>query len=284
MRRKTAVVIAAAALIALGIVAFFTLDDSIDPARTAVVAAKTGNSAAPQAARKPGSDIPFSASRTPAPVDPAFGVAHKTAPPQPIPAKAPVRGMLAGLLQQAKAQPPSAEAAISAYELLTMCRRRASDPPKELDPNAPDCTGVSEADWADAPRLLKLAAELGNERAQLTYAQRLIGLGREPAELAPNREEMVAVQEKARQYLNTLAERGNVDGMWFLSESMRLGEISEPNLTMAYAYKYAVARAGGYPYTIDSELAQLESQLSPAEQAKARDFANQLIARCCTRK
>ena len=284
MRRRTAVVTAAAALIALGIAAFFTLDDSVDPVRTAVATQKTESSAASQAARNNASDIPFSPSRTAAPAAALPGVAHKTPPPQPLPPRAPVRGMLAGLLQQANAQPPNADAAIRAYELLTTCRRRAANPPKEDDPGAPDCSGVGEADWADAARLLKLAAELGNERAQLTYAQRLVGLGREPAELAANREEMTAVHEKARQYLNTLAERGNVDGMWFLSESLRLGEISEPNPTMAYAYKYAVARAGGYPYTIDSELAQLESQLSPAEQAKARDFANQLIARCCTKK
>ena len=284
MRRRTAVTLAAGALIALGIAAYLTLDDAIDPARTAVVVAKT-EGADSSAARKDASAIPFSPSRMQPPAaDPGPGVPHKTAPAAALPPRAPARAILTGLLQQANGQPPNAEAAISAYELLTRCRRLAADPPKEPDPAAPDCTGVGPEDWKDAARLLKMAAEMGNERAQLTYAQRMVGVGREPDELAPNREDLAAVHEKARQYLNTLAERGNVDGMWFLGESMRLGEISEPNLTMAYAYKYAVARAGGYPYTIDAELTRLESQLSAAEQAKARDFANQLIARCCTKR
>ena len=280
MKRRTAVTLAAAALIALGIVAFLTLDDAVDPARTAV-ATKATDAAATAPTPRRADTIPFSPSRT---NGPGPGVPHKTAPPALIAPRAPARSILTGLLQQANAQPPDAEAAISAYELLTRCRRLAQNPPKEPDPNAPDCSGIGEEDWKDSARLLKLAAELGNERAQLTYAQRMIGLGREPDELASSREETVAVHEKARQYLNTLAERGNVDGMWFLGESLRAGEISEPNPTMAYAYKYAVALAGGYPYTIDSELTRLESQLSPAEQAKGRDFATQLIARCCSKR
>ncbi|HET9653160.1 MAG TPA: hypothetical protein VFP36_13255, partial [Usitatibacter sp.] len=88
--------------------------------------------------------------------------------------------------------------------------------------------------------------------------------------------------QKAREYLNGLSERGNVDAMWFLGESLRLGDTSPQDLTMAYAYKYAVARTGAYPHTIDSELAMLESRLGPEEQDRARRFADQLIARCCT--
>jgi hypothetical protein len=252
MKRRTAVTLAAAALIALGVAAFLTLDDSIDSARTAVVA-KKADDAANQAPRSV-STIPFSPSRSQQSNAGSPGVPHKTQLRPTAAPHAPARSILAGLLQQADGQPPNAEAAISAYELLLRCKRIAEDPPKEPDPNAPDCSGVGEADWKDATRLLKLAAELGNERAQLTFAQRLIGLGRDPFELAATREETIAAHEKARQYLNTLAERGNVDGMYFLSESLRHGEISEPNPTMAYAYKYAVALAGGYPYTIDSEL------------------------------
>ena len=282
MSRRTAwVALAVAMLMALGVIAFLVLDDSVDSARTALVT-KNAQAAAKQAAQQASPGIPFSPSRQSA--NPAPGVPHKTAPAAALPPHAPARAMLTGLLQQANAQPPNAEAAISAYELLTRCRRLAANPPAEPDPNSPDCTGIGEADWKDAARLLKLAAELGNERAQLTYAQRLVGVGREPDELAGNREDLVAVHEKARQYLNVLAERGNVDGMWFLGESLRSGEISEPNLTLAYAYKYAVALAGGYPYTIDSELTRLESQLPAAEQAKGRDFATQLISRCCSKR
>lgn len=283
MRRRT--VWAAIALVVIGaaIAAWLLVDDKVDAARTAVVAKRAGD-APTQAPRPDAAAIPFSASRIEAPAAAGPGVPHKTSPPLVLAPKAPARSILTALLEKARAQPPNAEAAISAYELLTRCRRIAQDPPKEPDPNAPDCQGIGEGDWKDAASLLKLAAELGHERAQLTYAQRLIGIGRDPDELAPTREEVAGVHEKARQYLNSLAERGNVDGMWFLGESMRSGEISEPNLTMAYAYKYAVARAGGYPYTIDSELTRLESQLSPAEQAKGRDFADRLIQRCCTKR
>lgn len=283
MKRRTAMTLAAAAPIALGVIAFFTLDDAIDPARTAV-AAKSADAAAKRAPRA-ASTIPFSPPRSQAAAAaPGPGVPHKTAPPAPLAPGAPVRSMLAALLQQAQGQPPNADAAIAAYELLTRCRRMAENPPKEPDPNAPDCTGIGEADWKNASSLLKLAAEMGNERAQLTFAQRLIGLGRDPGEIAATHDEITAAQEKARQYLNGLAERGNLDGMYFLSESLRHGEISEPNPTLAYGYKYAVALAGGYPYSIDAELTRLESHLSPSEQTKGRDFARQLIARCCAKR
>lgn len=280
--RRIAWAAVAVAVAALAAGAWLFIDDLVDePEASASTKASQANRA--ETPRRPGDAIPFSPSRTnPQVIGP--GVPHKTPPAASIPPRAPMRSMLTAYLQKANAQPPNAEAAISAYELLTQCRRLAANPPAEPDPNAPDCDGVTEADWKDAPRLLKLAAELGNERAQLTYAQRLIGIGREPDELAATREELAATHQKARQYLESLAERGNVDGMWFLGESLRLGESSEPNYAMAYAYKYAVARAGGYPYTIDSELMRLESQLSPADQARAREFADKLIARCCSKR
>lgn len=282
MNRRTAWAAVAVAIAIAAAVAWRFANDS-DEAPRSVARVNAPGADAPQAAPR-NNAIPFAPSRADAAAQPGPGVPHKTAPPAVLPPHAPAKAILAGLLQQANAQPPNAEAAMSAYELLTRCRRLATDAPRGPDPNAPDCSGISEADWKDAARLLKLAAEMGNERAQLTFAQRLLGVGRDPDELAANREELAASHEKARQYLNTLAERGNVDGMWFLGESMRTGDASEPNLMMAYAYKYAVARAGGYPYTIDSELARLESQISPADQAKARDFADRLIARCCSKK
>lgn len=283
-RRRAWAALAVVMVVVAGAAAWIAAPNADDAATTQSTAEAPRRSAAPpQAARRPDDPIPFSPSRTPAaPAEPSPGMAHKTPPAQPLP-RAPMRSVVAGLLQQANAKPPNAEAAISAYEILTQCRRLAQNPPGAPDAQVPDCSGLTEADWHDAARLLKLAAELGNERAQLTYAQRMIGLGRDPSELASNREELSEANQKARDYLNVLAERGNVDGMWFLGESLRHGETSEQNLTMAYAYKYAVARAGGYPYTIDSELARLESQLSAQDQARARDFADRLIARCCSR-
>ena len=283
MKRRNAWAAITAAALIMATAAWLYTGEGRDEASRSAAAVNAPGADAPQAARQGSNSIPFSPSRTQAP-SAGPGVPHKTAPPTELPPHAPAKSLVAAWLQQANAQPPNAEAAMNAYELLTRCRRLAADPPKEPDPNAPDCSGLSEADWKDSARLLKLAAELGNERAQLTFAQRLVGLGREPDEIAANRDELLASQEKARQYLNTLAERGNVDGMWFLGESMRTGEASEPNLMMAYAYKYAVARVGGYPYTIDAELSRLESQISPADQAKARDYADRLIERCCSKK
>jgi len=209
-------------------------------------------------------------------------VAHKTSLPQMLPPGTPLRSILPGLLEQARGKPPNAEAAMAAYDILLQCKRMATNPPAERNPDAPDCTGLTEADWKDAAQLMKLAAELGNERAQLTFAQRLVGLGRDPDEVAATREELAQANDKAHQYLYSLAERGNVDGMWFLGESLRIGDLAEQDLVMAYAYKYAVARAGGYAFTIDSELMRLEAQISPADQARARDFADKLITRCCS--
>jgi len=199
-----------------------------------------------------------------------------------LPPGTPLRSILPGLLEQARGKPPNADAAMAAYDILLQCKRMATNPPSERNPDAPDCSGVTEADWKDAAALMKLAAELGNERAQLTFAQRLVGLGREPDEVAATREELAQANDRARQYLYSLAERGNVDGMWFLGESLRIGDLAEQDLVMAYAYKYAVARAGGYAFTIDSELMRLEAQISPADQVRARDFADKLVTRCCS--
>jgi hypothetical protein len=274
---------AAALVVIIGVLAAvrWVDDSSIDASAT--TNAKRADEGAAKAPQRDPSAVPYSAPST-ASVNAGPVAPHKTAPPPVIAPNAPAKSMLAGLLAKARGQPPDAEAAMTAYELLTRCRRIAEHPPKDPDPSAPDCSGLSEADWKNSAQLLKMAAEMGNERAQLTYAQRLIGgLGRDPFEIATDRDERSAETERARQYLSGLAERGNVDGMWILSESLRLGEISPPDLTMAYAYKYAVARAGGYPYTIDNELSQLERQLSPADQQRARAFGDQLILRCCTK-
>ena len=208
-------------------------------------------------------------------------IAHKTPPPAPIP-PGNGRAYLDKLLLAANGTKPDASAALAAYELLTQCRRRAADPPKELPPGAADCSGIGEADWRDAARLLKFAAEAGDERAQMTYAQRLIGLAHEPLEIAQSREELVQANDNARRYLQQLSERGNVDAMWFLGESFGSGEFAAADPVMAYAYKWAVGRAGGYPYTIDSELVRLEGQLGPQDLTRARTIGDQLIARCCS--
>jgi TPR repeat protein len=285
-RSVRAAALAAAIVAVVGAGAWILAQDEGEAEETvAPKAAESRETSSPAlAARRPDAPIPFAPSRADAPSsDAGPRMAHKTPSPPPLP-HAPLRSVLAALLQQAGANPPSAEAAMGAYDILTICRRLAVNPLPAPNPEAPDCTGIAEADWKDAPRLLKLAAELGNERAQLTYSQRLVGLGREPDELASTREELAEAHQKSRQYLNSLAERGNVDAMWFLGESLRMGETSERNPMMAYAYKYAVARAGGYQYTIDSELARLEAQLSEQDQARARQFADSLIARCCTRR
>lgn len=281
-RRKAwaALAVVAAALVA---VAWVLLHEPEAPRAPPENAASSGTPGgrAHDAARAAGEPIPFSPSRVdaPAPAGPAARGAHRTAPPQPLPHTL-LRHLLPALLAQANAKPPNGEAAMSAYDILTYCRRLAASPPEQAA-DKPDCAGITEADWKDAGRLLRLAAETGNERAQLTFAQRLVGLGREPDELARNREELAEAHQKARDYLNSLAERGNVDAMWFLGESLRFGENSEPDLVRAYAYKYAVARAGGYPYTIDAELARLEAQLTAQDQNRARQLADQLISRCC---
>jgi hypothetical protein len=208
-------------------------------------------------------------------------IAHKTPPPATIP-PGNGRAYLDKLLLAANGPKPDASAAMAAYELLTQCRRIAADPPKDPPPGAPDCSGIGEADWKDAARLLKFAAEMGDERAQMTYAQRMIGLAHEPAEIAQTREQLAQANDNARRYLQQLSERGNVDAMWFLGESFASGEVTTADPVMAYAYKWAVGRAGGYPYTIDSELVRLEGQLGPQELSRARALGDQLIARCCS--
>ncbi|HET7403470.1 MAG TPA: hypothetical protein VFJ62_16860, partial [Usitatibacter sp.] len=237
-------------------------------------------------APKPAPPPPPAPGNTSAPANapPTGGVvriAHKTPPPAPIP-PGNGRAYLDKLLLAANGAKPDASAAMAAYELLTQCRRLAADPPKELPPGAPDCSGIGEADWREAARLLKFAAEMGDERAQMTYAQRMIGLAHEPTEIAQSREELMQANDNARRYLQQLSERGNVDAMWFLGESFASGEVTAADPVMAYAYKWAVGRAGGYPYTIDSELVHLEGQLSPQDLTRARTLGDQLIARCCS--
>ncbi len=283
-RRKTWAAALIAVAVAAILAAWVVVGPSDDSAATqpATGAATPANTAA-EAPRRADAAIPFSPSRANAPTADTPHVAHKTAPAPLLPHGS-LRTALPAMLLLAHGKPPNAEAAMAAYDILIQCKRMASNPPAQPDPQAPDCSGVTEADWKNAPQLLKLAAEMGHERAQLTIAQRLVGLGRDPDELASTRDELVQMNDKARQYLNSLAERGNVDGMWFLGESLRAGDIAEQDLVMAYAYKYAVARAGGYPSTIDAELARLESQLNAQDQARARDFANRLIDRCCARR
>ena len=245
----------------------------------------------------PGRDGPSQPQSPPPPPPPAPGktstpatatntdgivrIAHKTPPAAPIP-PGNGRAYLDKLLLAANGAKPDASAAMAAYELLTQCRRLAADPPKELPPGAPDCSGIGEADWREAARLLKFAAEMGDERAQMTYAQRMIGLAHEPTEIAQSREELVQANDNARRYLHQLSERGNVDAMWLLGESFASGEVTAADPVMAYAYKWAVGRAGGYPYTIDSELVRLEGQLGPQDLTRARTIGDQLVARCCS--
>ena len=276
----------AAALLALLVIAVavwmvspWSLETAVQVEGEAPVPAQPPATPAPP----PSPATPGKTSTSDAPAtDGVVRLAHKTPPPPPIPPGS-GRAYLDKLLLAANGAKPDANAAMSAYELLTLCRRMAADPRRERRPELPDCTGIGEADWNDAARLLKFAAEMGDERAQMTYAQRLVGLAHEPTELAANREELAQANDNARRYLQQLSERGNVDAMWFLGESFRSGEVNPPDPVMAYAYKWAVGRAGGYPYTIDAELTGLEGQMNAQDLARARALGDQLVARCCSK-
>jgi hypothetical protein len=207
--------------------------------------------------------------------------AHLT-PPAELPS-GPVRDYLPGLLQRASGPNPSAEAAMAAFLALNACRflQAHPAPPSDLRPNLQDCAGITEKEWADAPRLLKLAADLGNERAQLAYARKQPLDEKKLEDFLQNPEELVEFRNNANRYLLAASEAGNLDAMWFLSESLRTGDLMAQNLAAAYQYKYAISRAGGYPHTINAELANLESQLTPAQVATARENADRFLARCC---
>jgi hypothetical protein len=278
--------VALVALLVIAVVAWIAGPWSLE------TAANVGGEAPGREPPTPREPVPATPPTSPAPgktsapanapaTDGIVRIAHKTPPPAPIP-PGNGRAYLDKLLLAANGAKPDAGAAMAAYELLTQCRRLAADPPKELPPGAPDCSGIGEADWRGAARLLKFAAESGDERAQMTYAQRMIGLAHEPTEIAQSRDELVQANDNARRYLQQLSERGNVDAMWFMGESFASGEITAPDPVMAYAYKWAVGRAGGYPYTIDSELVRLEGQLGPQDLTRARTIGDQLIARCCS--
>jgi TPR repeat protein len=193
---------------------------------------------------------------------------------------------LPGLLQQAAGPKPSAEAAVTAFYALNACKFRATrgGPPDAQDlakPTQQDCAGISSADWDEAPRLLKLAADLGNERAQLAYARKEPLEGKSVDDFLQRPEELAEFKANANRYLVSASEAGNLDAMWFLSEALRTGDLMAKNLAAAYQYKYAIYRAGGYPQSITTEISNLESQMSPAEVKAAQDNAERFLVRCC---
>jgi hypothetical protein len=209
--------------------------------------------------------------------------AHTT-PPAELPG-GPVREYLPDLLKRASGPNPSADAALAAFYALNACRYILQSPDHAdtglTRPNLQDCAGITEKDWADAARLLKLAADLGNERAQLAYARKEPLSDKKLEDFVQKPEELVEFRNNANRYLLAASEAGNLDAMWFLSESLRTGDLMEANLAAAYQYKYAISRAGGYPHTINAELARLESQLTPEQVAAARESADKFLARCC---
>jgi hypothetical protein len=149
-------------------------------------------------------------------------------------------------------------------------------------PSLQDCEGVTEKDWADAPRLLKLAADLGNERAQIAYARKEPLDGKQLEDFFQNPEELVAFKNNANRYLLAASEAGNVDAMWFLSESLKTGDLMQKDLVAAYQYKYALSRTGAYPAQyINGDLSALEAQLTPEQVKTAQENADKFLKRCC---
>jgi TPR repeat protein len=194
---------------------------------------------------------------------------------------------LPGLLQKASGLYPSADAALAAFYALNACKFRHSlgpqpnNPADQTKPSQDDCLGITEKDWADAPRLLKVAADLGNENAQIAYARKEPLDGKTLEDFVQNPEDLVDFKNNANRYLVSASEAGNVDAMWFLSESLRTGDLMEKNLSVAYQYKYAISLSGGYSSSINGELTQLESQLTPEEVRTSQGNAVKFLARCC---
>lgn len=245
-----------------------------------------GTGPAAGSATHPGTTV--ESQRAPAPASPAAhrvsAGAHKT-PPSELPA-GPVRNYLPGLLASAAGPQPSAAAAFKAFQALNACRFRHSHPtqkrPDDSKPGAQDCEGITETDWKDAPRLLELAAELGNEHAQIAYATKDALDGTRIEDLFPTTEDLVAFRSNATRYLVDATEAGNVDAMWFLSEAFRNGDLGRKDLALAYTYKTAISRTGAYPAQfMANDLSAFAGELTPEQVRIAEEGADKLLARCC---
>jgi hypothetical protein len=221
--------------------------------------------------------------------NPLAGTAHKTQAVE-MPS-GDVKTYLPALLQQASGPNPSAEAALKAFHALNACRFRSEHPTPPKDeasdltrPSAKDCAGITAKDWSEAPKLLKLAAELGNESAMLAYAQKAPLDGKELSDFVQRPEELVDFKNNAQRYLLAASEDGNIDAMWLMSEALRKGDLMNQDTAAAYQYKYALSRTGSaYSRNVQVELATIESQLKPAEVLAARESANKFLERCCAR-
>jgi hypothetical protein len=69
--------------------------------------------------------------------------------------------------------------------------------------------------------------------------------------------------------------------MYLMSEYLKNGDMMEKNLAAAYQYKYAIFRSGAGSSSLNAEITQLESQLTPEQVKTAQDNAQAFLARCC---
>jgi hypothetical protein len=121
-------------------------------------------------------DSPQTTQATTAPSAALPRVPINALPPRSLTGQGSINAALSGLIARATGNTPSADAAYQAFVLLDACRNAVTimaagtSGPRVL--SAPDCTGISANDIAQADTWLQIAADLGYPPAQEQFRQR----------------------------------------------------------------------------------------------------------------
>ena len=192
----------------------------------------------------------------------------------------PVSTYLEILTQAAKRG--DAEAAYRISIALDRCAMYKGNPPhpsfaKELA----KCQDLTEEQISQGLHWLQIAAENGNEAAQVRYAQSLGRLFPSRTELVRDPERLIQFKNDALRYLQSASLNGNVDAMVALAQNHKDGLIVPHDLEAVYAYLDVADRT--HLLEPIPSLQYLRNELTAEQLARATQLGNQIYQQCCSR-
>jgi hypothetical protein len=156
----------------------------------------------------------------------------------------------------------------------------------EIQKNKLSCSTLSSIQLNERSELLKIAFEANLPEAVLAYYA--AGPMGDTSNLITRSDDPLVLEwrSKAISKLDQLARKGNLEALSTLSTAYQIGQVTEPDLSKAYAYQYAileVSRLRGEKAKLGQEqvLIAMASHLSPQQVISAKVVGELIASRCC---
>jgi len=173
-----------------------------------------------------------------------------------------------------------ARAAYVLSRVLIDCFLVGRGQPSGFGSGIPDrCNRVAVVDTSEALEMMQKAADAGLVQAQVLYPDAASEL-MTPTDMIRDPDAVKQYKERSMAYLASAANQGSVDALLQIANAYANGIMTERNLQMAYAYRYATNLA--FPDLGNDDPARLYGGgLTDEQLSVAKSMGNKIYRQCC---